>query len=335
MESRKERIVVTGGAGFIGSHFVDLALTKGAEVIVLDAFTYSGSEDNLREAQAKGGSNYRLVKGRIEDAALVQQIFSDFRPTSVVNFAAESHVDRSITDGDPFLETNVRGTYVLLKAARKYFEGLQEELRNQFRFVQISTDEVFGSLGAEGVFYEDSPYRPRSPYSASKAAADHFTRAAFHTHGLPTLVTHCSNNFGPRQFPEKLIPFMIAKALRGDSLPVYGDGSNRRDWIYVTDHCEGIYLALQKGQVGGTFCFAGHQELSNLELVKMLCEILDRLKPEKKSYTERITFVTDRLGHDWRYALDNSKTVKSLGFQLAHRDFKKSLETTIAWYLKP
>lgn len=318
--------LVTGGAGFIGSAFVRMALARGERVTVLDALTYAGHSQNLE------GLGCELVVGDIRDGQKVRALLEQTRPDGLVHFAAESHVDRSIEGPAAFLETNVMGTFELLRASREF---LERHKPTQWKYVQVSTDEVYGSLGATGKFSEETPFAPNSPYSASKASADHFVRAWHHTYGLPAVVTHCSNNYGPRQYPEKLIPHMIRCALEGKILPVYGDGQNVRDWIHVDDHCAGVYLALTQGKPGETYCFGGNAEKKNLDLVHLLCDHLDRLKPrtDGKSYRAQITFVKDRLGHDRRYAIDDRKAERELGFKRAHR-FESGLEQTIRWYLE-
>lgn len=324
-------IIVTGGAGFIGSAFVDYAVREGAYVVVLDKLTYAGKRENLAHVPR---SAYELVVGDIADTHLVEQLLAKHAPTAVFNFAAESHVDNSISGPQAFVETNINGTYALLQACRGYFEILGVEAKRAFRYVQVSTDEVYGSLGAEGAFTEDSPIRPNSPYAATKAAADHLVRAWFKTFGLPTVITRCSNNYGPRQFPEKLIPLMISKALAGEGLPVYGDGKNVRDWIYVDDHCAGIWLAHKKGKLGEVYNFGGHAEVSNIDLVGTLCKLLDGLKPraDGKAYAEQITFVKDRPGHDFRYAIDDRKAMQELGFKRT-KIFETGLQSTVEWCL--
>lgn len=327
-------VLVTGGAGFIGSCFVGMAVEKGWRVIVLDALTYAGHPENLSwvKPSAAGGS-YELVKGDIADGALVLELLRKHNIDAVVNFAAESHVDNSISGPAAFIDTNIVGTYRLLEAVREYWNALGEG-KDGFRFLQISTDEVYGSLGEEGKFTEETAYAPNSPYSASKAASDHLVRAWHHTYGLPVITTHCTNNYGPRQFPEKLIPVMITNALAGKKLPVYGNGSNVRDWIYVEDHCRGIMLALEKGRVGEPYDFGGGVEMSNLELVNIICAQLDSLRPraDGKKYAAQIAFVTDRLGHDQRYAIDDSKSRNELGFA-QKKPFEDMLRDTIQWYL--
>lgn len=324
--------LVTGGAGFIGSNFVEIAVKRGHRVIVLDALTYAGHPENLKEIQGPG--EYQLVQGNICDYQLVSRLIQDFQFDAILNFAAESHVDRSITGPSAFIETNIQGTFNLLSCALEYWKNLKDEKRARFRYLQVSTDEVYGSLGPTGKFSETTAYAPNSPYSASKAAADHLVRAWHHTYGLPTLTTNCSNNYGPKQFPEKLIPTMITNALKGIPLPVYGDGGNVRDWIHVTDHCNGILLALEKGKPGSTYCFGGNAEQNNLDVVKMICRHLDKLQPRKdgKSHDVGIQFVQDRLGHDRRYAIDDTLAETELGFTRRF-NFEAGLEDTIRWYL--
>lgn len=322
--------LITGGAGFIGSHFVDLALKKGHRLVVLDALTYAGHLENLE--QAKG--DWEFIEGDITDAALVTRLLRDFDIDAVFNFAAESHVDRSISGASPFIETNILGTFTLLEETMKYFKSLSETRRKGFRYLQVSTDEVFGDLGPEGHFTETSPFKPHSPYSASKASADHLVHAWHHTYGLPTLTTHCSNNYGPRQYPEKLIPFMIRCALDNKPLGVYGNGANVRDWIYVVDHCEGIYLAWENGKIGERYCFGGASERSNISVVQTIAASLDEFRPrtDGHSYSEQISFVKDRLGHDRRYAIDDRLAHDKLGFRRS-TNFEDGLKSTIKWYL--
>jgi len=334
-------MLVTGGAGFIGSNFVRLALerTRGP-VVVLDKLTYAGNQESL--ADVAGDPRLRFVQGDIGDRALVDGLLRKERPAAVVNFAAESHVDRSIDSPRPFIDTNIVGTFVLLEAARAYAGGLAGEGRHAFRFLHVSTDEVFGSLGAEGRFEETTPYAPNSPYAASKAAADHLVRAYFHTFELPTLMTNCSNNYGPYQFPEKLIPLMILNAIGGEPLPIYGDGLNVRDWIYVVDHCEGILTALERGQPGESYNIGGDSEKTNIEVVDAICDALERSLPAAGNerlkargvagYRDLKTFVTDRKGHDRRYAIDGSKMRRELGWR-PERDFDEGIEATVRWYL--
>jgi len=331
--SNKPTLLVTGGAGFIGSAFVRRAVGAGADVVVLDALTYAGRRENL--ASVADEPNCAFVHGDIGDMAVVGNIFRQHMPGAVVHFAAESHVDRSIEDPGVFIKTNVLGTQTLLDAALDDFERLAAKAQEGFRFVHISTDEVFGSLGSEGYFDEDTAYAPRSPYSASKAASDHLVRAWGETYGLPVSIVNCTNNYGPYQFPEKFIPHMIVSALDGRPLPVYGDGSNVRDWLYVEDHCSAIEAVLERGVAGRTYCVGGSAEQSNLQVAETLADILDGLAPATsgKSYREAITFVTDRPGHDWRYAMDISRISSELGWR-PERDFPEGLRQTVTWYLK-
>jgi dTDP-glucose 4,6-dehydratase len=321
-------LLVTGGCGFIGSAFVRQRVARGDNVIVLDALTYAGHTENLERVEGPG--RFELVRGNICDAALVTQLFGRHGFNAVVNFAAESHVDRSISAPAEFIETNIRGVFVLLSAALAHSSG-----RRDFRFVQVSTDEVYGSLGPEGYFRETTPIAPNSPYSASKAAGDLLVRAWHHTYGLQTITTNCSNNYGPRQYPEKLIPTMIACALAGKPLPVYGDGGNVRDWIHVEDHCRGISLALELGRPGETYCFGGNAERNNLQVVRAICAELDRLAPRRdgQPHAAGITMVTDRPGHDRRYAIDDTRAQSELGFKRAYTDFEHGLAQTVRWYL--
>lgn len=325
-------ILVTGGAGFIGSAFVNQVASKGCKAVVLDKLTYAGHTDNLADVK-KGG--YELVVGDIGNGALVRRILKEHNITSVFNFAAESHVDNSIKGPKTFLDTNVMGVYELLQASFEHYQQLTDKLKPNFRFVQVSTDEVYGSLGSdEAAFTEESQFQPNSPYSATKAAGDHLVRAWHHTFGLPVMTTHCSNNYGPRQHPEKLIPTMILKALSGEKLPIYGDGSNIRDWIYVDDHASGVWLTYEKGEVGETYNFGGRAQIDNLTLVKQLCAHLDAKKPREDgaSYSEQISFVTDRPGHDQRYAIDDAKAEVTLGFKTSV-SHEEGLKKTVDWYL--
>ena len=325
-------LLITGGAGFIGSAFVRMALARKYKAVVLDKLTYAGNLDNLEECKAN--PDFEFIQGDIGDGALIEKILKDKKIDAVLNFAAETHVDRSITDPLCFVQTNIVGTAVLLDNALRYYRALDERQQAEFRFLHVSTDEVFGELVNDtDYFRETTPYAPRSPYSASKAGSDHIVRAYGHTYGLPILVTNCSNNFGPRQFPEKLIPLCLNKALSGEKLPVYGDGKNVRNWIYVDDHCQGVMLALEKGKIGETYCFGSDCELPNIELVHALCDILDQKRPRPSgSYRDLITFVTDRLGHDRRYAVDSSKAIDQLGFK-CHQSFEENLAITVDWYL--
>jgi dTDP-glucose 4,6-dehydratase len=329
-----ERILVTGGAGFIGSALCrHLIAASEALVVNLDKLTYAANLDSL--APIAGHNRYRFEKADICDAAALRRIFTQYRPDAVFHLAAESHVDRSIDGPAAFIETNVVGSYRLLEAARDHWRGLSEVAQNNFRFIHVSTDEVYGSLGTEGLFREDTAYRPNSPYSASKAAADHLARAWHHTYGLPVIVTNCSNNYGPYQFPEKLIPLTIVSALAGKRLPVYGQGLNRRDWLHVEDNVRGLCLALEKGRPGEKYNFGGEAERSNIEVVRTICTILDRLRPatDKKSRDRLIEFVADRPGHDLRYAIDASRARSELGWR-AQEVFESGLEKTVRWYLE-
>jgi dTDP-glucose 4,6-dehydratase len=325
-------ILITGGAGFIGSTFVEQCVNRDYNVIVLDALTYAGHKENLQHIQ----KNYKFFEGDICDRRIVDKILNEEKIDKVVNFAAESHVDNSIASADIFIKTNINGTYTLLEESRRYWNKLRGERKENFRYVQISTDEVYGELDLkeDRKFNEETNYNPSSPYSSSKAAGDHMTLAWSRTYGLPAMVTNCSNNYGPRQFPEKLIPYMISCALSGEIMPVYGDGENIRDWIHVSDHCNGVHLALTKGIPGQTYCFGGDAERSNITLVTKICEILDDLLPKPRGkYEEQIKFVKDRAGHDRRYAIDDSKAVEKLGFKREY-EFDDGLKNTVQWYLK-
>jgi dTDP-glucose 4,6-dehydratase len=322
-------LLVTGGAGFIGSNFVLSTIAATGEPIVnLDKLTYAGNLRNL--ASLQGDPRHVFVHGDICDRALVKRLLAEHKPRAIVHFAAESHVDRSILGPAEFVQTNVVGTFCLLEEAKDYWKNA----RHPFRFLHVSTDEVYGSLGAdEPAFTERTPYAPNSPYAASKAGSDQMVRAYHHTYGLPTLTTNCSNNYGPYQFPEKLIPLMIRNALAGEPLPVYGDGQNVRDWLYVIDHCEAIGLVLDKGRVGETYNIGGRSEKKNLDVVRTLCAILDEARPRSKgSYSGLIHFVKDRPGHDRRYAIDGKKLGKEIGWQ-AKETFETGLRKTVRWYL--
>jgi dTDP-glucose 4,6-dehydratase len=325
-------ILVTGGAGFIGSAFVLQWLAEQrAAVTVLDKLTYAGNLENLTSAERD--SKYRFVRGDIVDGALVRRLLDEERPQAIVHFAAESHVDRSILGPAEFIRTNIEGTFQLLEAVRGYWSELPAEQRSAFRFLHVSTDEVYGSLSQTApAFTEETPYAPNSPYSASKASSDHLVRAYHHTYGLPVLTTNCSNNYGPRQFPEKLIPLVILNALKGLPLPVYGDGQNVRDWLYAEDHCDGIRAVLDRGIPGQTYNIGGRQEMSNLEVVRQICAILDDLKPSQRPYESLVTFVKDRPGHDRRYAMDITKIERELGWR-PRETFASGLRKTIEWYL--
>jgi len=320
-----ETLLVTGGAGFIGCNFVRLVLAETqARVVVLDKLTYAGSLENL--ADVLGDPRLVFIQGDIADRVEVRRAFAEHRPDAVVNFAAESHVDRSIEDAGAFIQTNIVGAFELLEAARR-------NMTEGFRFLHVSTDEVYGSLGPTGAFSETTPYAPNSPYAASKAGADHLVRAWHETYGLPALITNCSNNYGPYQFPEKLIPLMILNAMEGKSLPIYGDGGNVRDWIYVEDHCRGVFAALQKGRPGEKYNLGGRSERTNLQIVDALCEILDAERPAARSYKELKTFVPDRPGHDRRYAIDDEKARTELGWE-PRQSFESGLRATVLWYLQ-
>jgi dTDP-glucose 4,6-dehydratase len=336
-----ETLLVTGGAGFIGCNFVRLVLAEPAvRVVVLDKLTYAGSRASL--VDLLGDPRLTFVTGDIADRGEVRRLFARHQPDAVVNFAAESHVDRSIDDPSAFIQTNVVGAFELLEAARQYLPTLPAERRRSFRFLHVSTDEVYGSLGPGGSFSETTPYAPNSPYAASKAGADHLVRAYHETYGLPCLLTNCSNNYGPYQFPEKLIPLMVLNALEGRPLPIYGDGGNVRDWIYVEDHCRGVLCALRRGQVGEKYNLGGRCERTNLEIVDALCAALDELRPAAEnpalrergvaSYAELKAFVADRPGHDRRYAIDDTKARRELGWAPRH-DLASGLAATVRWYL--
>lgn len=325
-------IIITGGAGFIGSNFVNGWLRNHDETILnIDKLTYAGNLDNV--IQHEDDPNHQFMKADICDPIL-DDIIQVHRPRAIIHFAAESHVDRSILGPAAFIQTNINGTFNLLEAARKYWTPLPAKQKETFRFIHISTDEVFGSLAlGDSAFTEQNAYQPNSPYSASKASSDHLVRAYFHTYGFPTIITNCSNNYGPYQFPEKLIPLMIANALAEKSLPIYGDGKNIRDWLHVADHCQALLQVLNAGIPGETYNIGSNNERSNLEIVTLICEILDSIKPRTKgSYRELIKFVADRPGHDFRYAIDSSKIKRELNWQAAI-PFRQGLEETVKWYL--
>ena len=327
-------LLVTGGAGFIGSNFVLSTIAQSGEPIVnLDKLTYAGNLANLESL--RGDGRYTFVQGDIGDRGLVGTLLARHCPRAIVHLAAESHVDRSIEGPAEFIKTNVVGTFGLLEEARAYWQALPAEERAAFRFLHVSTDEVYGSLGPQDpAFTEETPYAPNSPYSASKAASDHLVRAYHHTYGLPTVVTNCSNNYGPRQFPEKLIPLMIHQALAGKSLPVYGDGQNVRDWLYVEDHCAALSAVLARGRLGEVYNIGGGAEMKNIDLVRTLCALLDDAQPRTGgSYAALITFVKDRPGHDRRYAIDSGKIRKELGWRPAE-SFASGLKKTVRWYLE-
>jgi dTDP-glucose 4,6-dehydratase len=329
-----DSILVTGGAGFIGSNFVLNWLTDGlGSVVNLDKLTYAGNLENL--ASVEGSPEYTFVQGDICDAGLVADLMQKYRPRAVVHFAAESHVDRSIAGPEAFLRTNIDGTFTLLQAARAYYEVLEAADKARFRFLHVSTDEVYGTLTPEApAFHEETPFAPNSPYAASKAASDHLVRAWVHTYGLPAIITNCSNNYGPYQFPEKLIPLMIANALQGKSLPVYGDGQQIRDWLYVGDHASALRTVLERGRIGETYNVGGGNQRSNLEVVTTLCSLLDELVPKSKfkPHLQLVKYVTDRPGHDRRYAIDARKLEGELGWR-AQESFETGLRKTVEWYL--
>ncbi|MFN3673335.1 MAG: dTDP-glucose 4,6-dehydratase [Bosea sp. (in: a-proteobacteria)] len=326
------KFLVTGGAGFIGSAVVRKLIGETSHsVCVVDKLTYAGNLASL--APVAGSNRYRFEQADIGDAARMQAIFAEFRPDIVMHLAAESHVDRSIDGPGAFIQTNIVGSFTLLQEALRHWRGLDAEGQARFRFHHISTDEVFGSLGAGGFFREDTAYQPNSPYSASKAASDHLVRAWRHTYGLPTLVTNCSNNYGPYHFPEKLIPLMIINALEGKPLPVYGNGQNIRDWLYVDDHADALLTVAERGRIGETYNIGGHNEKTNLEVVKGICALLDELRPDPAGPHERlIAYVTDRPGHDARYAIDASKIGRELGWT-PKETFETGLRRTVEWYL--
>jgi dTDP-glucose 4,6-dehydratase len=334
-----ETLLVTGGAGFIGSNFVRLVLAEtDARVVILDKLTYAGSLESL--AGLLGSPRLAFEQEDIADRKAVRRVFAEQRPTAVLNFAAESHVDRSIEDASEFVRTNIVGAFEMAEAARHYWQG--NGAGDAFRFLHVSTDEVYGSLGPTGLFSETTPYAPNSPYAASKAAADHMVRAAHETYGLPALITNCSNNYGPYQFPEKLIPLMILNAVEGKALPIYGDGGNVRDWLYVEDHCRGILTVLQRGQPGEKYNLGGRSERTNLQVVDTICDLLEEELPAAgnpalqarglASYRDLKTFVADRPGHDRRYAIDDGKIRRELGWEPRH-DFTTGMRATVRWYL--
>jgi dTDP-glucose 4,6-dehydratase len=333
-----KNVVVTGGAGFIGANFIHLLFEDPAfdgTVVNIDKLTYAGNPDNLTAVENEfGGSRYHFFQLDICDKNVLQDIFRQHQPDTIVNFAAESHVDRSIDNPLEFIQTNVLGTGTLLYTAHKFFKELADADKQSFRFHHVSTDEVYGSLGEEGLFEESTPYDPSSPYSASKAGSDHLVRAWKRTFGLPALITNCSNNYGPYQFPEKLIPLTILNCLAGKPLPVYGKGLNVRDWLYVKDHCEAIKLVIEQGTTGETYNIGGHNEITNIEIVRTICRILDQLSPSPQGlpYESFITFVTDRPGHDLRYAIDASKISRELGWT-PRETFATGIRKTVQWYL--
>src|SRR3982750_1448100 len=326
------RVIVTGGAGFIGSALVRfLVLEKGYEVLNGDALTYAGYLPSLRAVEGKPG--YRFLHANICDRAAMDEAIGGFRPDRIMHLAAESHVDRSITGAADFIQTNVVGTFTLLESARDYWSALEDGAKNDFRFLHVSTDEVYGSLGDDGLFREDTPYDPSSPYSASKASSDHLAMAWQRTYGLPVVVSNCSNNYGPYHFPEKLIPLTILNALAGERLPVYGKGENIRDWLYVEDHARALDMIAERGRVGETYNVGGRNERCNLDVVRGICRVLDELAPSNRPREELIEFVTDRPGHDARYAIDATKLETELGWR-ALENFESGIVRTVQWYLE-
>ncbi|WP_340155705.1 dTDP-glucose 4,6-dehydratase [uncultured Winogradskyella sp.] len=331
-----KRILITGGAGFIGSNYISHILNYNykTEIVNLDKLTYAGNLLNLKELETN--NNYKFVEGDICDKELVNNLFDQYNFSGVIHFAAESHVDNSITNPDTFINTNVYGTFNLLNTAKNHWMDapfLVKEGCEENRFLHISTDEVYGTLGKTGLFIEETPYAPNSPYSASKASSDFIVRSYFHTYGMNVVTTNCSNNYGPKQHDEKLIPTIIRKAINNELIPIYGDGKNIRDWLYVEDHCKGIDLAFQNGKAGETYNIGGKNERDNLYIAHKICDILDELSPNTNPYSEQITFVKDRPGHDFRYAIDASKIENELGWQ-AEENFETGIVKTIEWYLK-
>lgn len=325
------KILVTGGSGFIGSAVVRQAIADGHQVVNLDKLTYAANQENV--APVADSPNYAFEQACITDGPALTRIFAEHRPVAVMHLAAESHVDRSIDGPGDFMTTNVMGTFTLLEAARAYWSGLDEATKQAFRFHHISTDEVYGTLGAEGLFTEETPYQPNSPYSASKASSDHLVRAWGETYGLPVVVTNCSNNYGPYHFPEKLIPVVILKALAGQPIPVYGKGENVRDWLFVEDHAVALLAVVARGRLGETYNIGGNNEAQNIEIVRTICSILDELRPDGAPHDRLISFVTDRPGHDFRYAIDASKVMAELGWEPSVT-LEEGLRKTVAWYLE-
>jgi dTDP-glucose 4,6-dehydratase len=327
------KLLITGGAGFIGSNLARLAMAAGHEVAVVDKLTYAGNRNSLADLEGKPG--FMFFQADICDASAMRQVFAESKPDAVMHLAAESHVDRSIDGPGEFIATNVTGTFQLLQVALDYWRGLSGATKDNFRFLHVSTDEVFGSLGpTDPAFNESTPYDPHSPYSASKASSDHLARSWMDTYGLPVVVTNCSNNYGPYQFPEKLIPVVILKCLRGEPIPVYGKGENIRDWLYVDDHARALLAAVEKGKPGRTYCIGGDNERRNIDLVKQLCALLDEFRPrtDGKPHDSAITYVTDRPGHDLRYAIDARRARAELGWA-PQEDFQTGFRKTVSWYL--
>lgn len=326
------KIIVTGGAGFIGSALVRYLVGEiGAHVLNIDKLTYAGNLASLKPIE--GASNYRFERADICDSEKMRALINHFKPDRIMHLAAESHVDRSITGAADFINTNILGTFTLLEASKEYWNGLDESRKDTFRFLHVSTDEVYGSLGADGLFHETTAYDPSSPYSASKAASDHLVMAWFRTYGLPVIISNCSNNYGPYHFPEKLIPLNILNALEGKPITVYGDGSNIRDWLYVEDHAKALHLICEKGALGETYNVGGRNEKTNLEVVTKICDIMDCLRPQNAPHKNLITFIKDRPGHDLRYAIDASKLESMLGWR-ALENFESGIEKTVKWYLE-
>jgi dTDP-glucose 4,6-dehydratase len=333
--AHKKTLLVTGGAGFIGSNFINYLLENNQDITIvnIDKLTYAGELSNLSEVA--NNDNYQFVEGDICDRVLVERLFNEYQFDGVIHFAAESHVDNSIKTPDAFIETNVFGTFNVLDVAKKYWMDSPNQPKSgceDNRFLHISTDEVYGTLGETGFFIETTPYAPNSPYSASKASSDFIVRSYFHTYGMNVVTTNCSNNYGPKQHDEKLIPTIIRKAISGENIPIYGDGKNIRDWLYVLDHCKGIYLAFQTGKTGETYNIGGKNERNNLEIAHTICEALDFLRPKSSSYKKQITFVSDRPGHDFRYAIDANKIESNLDWK-ADENFESGIKKTINWYL--
>ena len=338
----KNTIIVTGGVGFIGTNFVRMALAKtDAHIVIVDKLTYAGHRENLEDVWQD--SRLEFFEVDIADEVAIAKIIATSCPRWIINFAAESHVDRSIDDPYPFIRTNITGTFVLLEAVRRFMEQSNDVQQNPIRFLHVSTDEVYGTLGETGLFSEETPYAPNSPYAASKAGADHLVRAYFHTYGVPTIITNCSNNYGPYQFPEKLIPLMVLNAMDGRSLPIYGAGQHIRDWLFVEDHCDALLQVLQEGRLGAKYNIGGRAERSNLEVVETICDILDELMPcasqlafadgKVRNYRDLKTFVSDRPGHDLRYGIDPTKIESELGWK-PHHSFEEGLRRTIRWYIE-